>query len=147
MSASISIRSLFKRCEPASTEAVADFSLEVRAGEFVTLLGPSGSGKTTILKVIAGFERPTAGDIFIGVNAGLTNGLGLIGDTFETAVTWDKWPDFDAEVRTRIGAVLKEVVGEAHSLSCRFTHIYTDGPAPYYTSSDSQNSSLPKSDR
>ena len=66
MSASISIRSLFKRYEPASTEAVADFSLEVRAGEFVTLLGPSGSGKTTILKLIAGFERPTAGDIFVG---------------------------------------------------------------------------------
>ncbi len=41
-------------------------SFEVRPGEFLALLGPSGSGKTTILMAIAGFEQPTAGDIFIG---------------------------------------------------------------------------------
>ncbi len=70
---------------------------------------------------------------FIGVNAGITNGLGLIADTFETATTWDNWPEFDAKVRDRVGRVLKEVLGDAHSLSCRFTHIYPDGPAPYYT--------------
>ena len=63
----------------------------------------------------------------------MTNGLGLIGDTFETAVTWDKWPEFDAEIREKVGKVLKEVIGDAYSLSCRFTHVYTDGPAPYYT--------------
>lgn len=45
--------------------AVADISFEFAASEFVTLLGPSGSGKTTTLMMIAGFETPTAGEIFI----------------------------------------------------------------------------------
>jgi putative spermidine/putrescine transport system ATP-binding protein len=43
--------------------AVAGIDLEVRAGEFFTMLGPSGSGKTTTLRMIAGFEDPTAGTI------------------------------------------------------------------------------------
>jgi multiple sugar transport system ATP-binding protein len=45
--------------------AVRDLDLEVRDGEFFTLLGPSGCGKTTTLRMIAGLERPTAGRIFI----------------------------------------------------------------------------------
>ena len=43
--------------------AVADAHLEVGAGEFFSMLGPSGSGKTTVLRMIAGFEQPTAGTI------------------------------------------------------------------------------------
>jgi len=39
--------------------AVSDVTLELRAGEFVSLLGPSGCGKTTTLRMIAGFIRPT----------------------------------------------------------------------------------------
>ena len=66
MSANLSLRSIVKRYEPTAADAVSDFSLDVAAGEFVTLLGPSGSGKTTILKMIAGFEHPTAGEIFVG---------------------------------------------------------------------------------
>ena len=69
---------------------------------------------------------------FIGVNAGLTAGLGLLSDTFETAITWDRWPDFDAEVRERVGVALREAMRGAR-LSCRFTHVYPDGPAPYYS--------------
>ena len=45
--------------------AVAGINLEIRDGEFFSLLGPSGSGKTTTLRMIAGFERPTAGQIFL----------------------------------------------------------------------------------
>jgi len=45
--------------------AVDDLSLEVAAGEFLTLLGASGSGKTTTLRMIAGFERPTEGEILM----------------------------------------------------------------------------------
>ena len=70
---------------------------------------------------------------FIGVGNGVETSLGLVNDTFETAITWDRWPDFDAEIRTRVGAALAETFGPHHSLSCRFTHVYTDGPAPYYT--------------
>ena len=43
--------------------AVAGIDLEIRAGEFFTMLGPSGSGKTTTLRMIAGFEDPTSGTI------------------------------------------------------------------------------------
>jgi len=46
-----------------STKAVAHLDLEIKAGEFFSMLGPSGSGKTTVLRLIAGFENPTAGRI------------------------------------------------------------------------------------
>jgi putative spermidine/putrescine transport system ATP-binding protein len=45
--------------------AVAGVDLEIASGEFFAMLGPSGSGKTTILRMIAGFERPTAGTILL----------------------------------------------------------------------------------
>ncbi len=48
-----------------STIALADFSLDVSPGEFVTLLGPSGSGKTTALNVLAGFTDLSGGDVLI----------------------------------------------------------------------------------
>ena len=45
--------------------SLSDFNLEVKRGEFVTFLGPSGCGKTTILRMIAGFDMPTSGDILL----------------------------------------------------------------------------------
>ena len=45
--------------------AVEDFNLTVKRGEFVTFLGPSGCGKTTTLRMIAGFEIPTEGEILL----------------------------------------------------------------------------------
>ena len=45
--------------------AVKNFNLEMKQGEFLTLLGPSGCGKTTILRMIGGFENPTTGDIHL----------------------------------------------------------------------------------
>jgi putative spermidine/putrescine transport system ATP-binding protein len=47
------------------TLAVRGLTLDVAQGEFLTLLGPSGSGKTTTLNMLAGFERPTRGEIFL----------------------------------------------------------------------------------
>jgi ABC-type Fe3+/spermidine/putrescine transport system ATPase subunit len=46
-------------------KAVADVSLEIPGGAFFSLLGPSGCGKTTILRMIAGFETPTAGEVWL----------------------------------------------------------------------------------
>src|SRR5512133_2187015 len=45
--------------------AVKNVSFSVKEGELMALLGPSGGGKTTVLRMIAGLEMPTAGDVFI----------------------------------------------------------------------------------
>ena len=58
----ISLRGLRKEFA-GGVVAVHDLDLDIAEGEFVTLLGPSGSGKTTVLRMIAGFERPTAGTV------------------------------------------------------------------------------------
>jgi len=63
-SLAISIRGLTKRY--GSVAALDAVDLDIRAGEFLTLLGPSGSGKTTLLMTLAGFARPDAGAIFLG---------------------------------------------------------------------------------
>ena len=42
-----------------------DFDETFRDGEFITLLGPSGCGKTTMLRMIAGFEKPSSGELYI----------------------------------------------------------------------------------
>jgi len=47
------------------TVAVDDFSFEVKAGEYVTLLGPSGAGKTTLMRIISGLTRQDSGEVFI----------------------------------------------------------------------------------
>ena len=60
---SVELRGVTKRFD--SLAAVDDLSLELDRGEFFTLLGPSGCGKTTTLRMIAGFERPTEGEIRI----------------------------------------------------------------------------------
>jgi spermidine/putrescine ABC transporter ATP-binding subunit len=48
--------------------AVDNINIEIAAGEFYSLLGPSGCGKTTLLRMLAGFESPTSGEIFIDGN-------------------------------------------------------------------------------
>ncbi|MBO6198580.1 MAG: spermidine/putrescine ABC transporter ATP-binding protein PotA [Psychrobacter sp.] len=47
------------------TEVLKDINLDIEHGEFITLLGPSGCGKTTLLRLIAGFEQPNAGAIYL----------------------------------------------------------------------------------
>jgi putative spermidine/putrescine transport system ATP-binding protein/spermidine/putrescine transport system ATP-binding protein len=62
----VSLRGIVKRF--GNLTAVAETDLDIAEGELVTLLGPSGCGKTTILRMIAGLETPTEGDIFIRGN-------------------------------------------------------------------------------
>ena len=50
----------------ATSPALDDVDLDVADGEFVTLLGPSGCGKTTLLRIVAGFERPSEGRVLLG---------------------------------------------------------------------------------
>jgi alkyldihydroxyacetonephosphate synthase len=65
--------------------------------------------------------------------------LGVLSDTFETAITWDRFADFHAQVTDTARRAIAEACGAPPNgpgsprLSCRFTHVYPDGPAPYYT--------------
>ncbi len=60
----LSIRQVRKAFGP--TVVVQEFNLDVKQGEFVSFLGPSGCGKTTMLRIVAGFEEPSAGTVNIG---------------------------------------------------------------------------------
>ena len=78
-----------------------DFDETFRDGEFVTLLGPSGCGKTTMLRMIAGFEKPTSGELYIDdclVSGGRTfvppekRGVGMV---FQSYAVWPHMNVFD----------------------------------------------------
>jgi putative spermidine/putrescine transport system ATP-binding protein len=64
VAAAVSTRGLTKHF--GDVHAVDDLEIEIADGEFFSMLGPSGSGKTTVLRLLAGFERPTAGRILLG---------------------------------------------------------------------------------
>lgn len=109
-----------------AAEIVRDYGGEFEQED---ILVADGTGRVTGREGAVGAWRNS----FIGVNAGAGLGLGLLSDTFETAITWDQWPKFDAHVRDKVGTVLRELLGNSATLACRFTHVYPDGPAPYYS--------------
>ena len=63
--ASLSLRHIYKKY-PGGVTAVSDFNLEIKDKEFLVLVGPSGCGKTTTLRMIAGLEEITEGELYIG---------------------------------------------------------------------------------
>ena len=122
----ITIKNLTKRY--GSVQVLKEFDEVFRDGEFVTLLGPSGCGKTTILRMIAGFEVPTAGEIWIDerqVSGGKTfvpperRDIGMV---FQSYAVWPHMNVFDNvaypltikrvpkdEIRRRTGKILEIV--------------------------------------
>ena len=68
----VSLRDLgkaFPKDDGTVTQALADVNLDIRDREFVCMVGPSGCGKTTLLRIIAGLETPTAGEVTVDGNA------------------------------------------------------------------------------
>jgi alkyldihydroxyacetonephosphate synthase len=63
----------------------------------------------------------------------LTVPMGVINDTFETAITWERFEPFHEALRKATEEALKEATGRKGTVSTRFTHVYPDGPAVYYT--------------
>jgi alkyldihydroxyacetonephosphate synthase len=58
---------------------------------------------------------------------------GVINDTFETAITWDRFEAFHDRVKSATEEAIRRATGRAGQVTCRFTHVYPDGPAPYFT--------------
>jgi len=57
----------------------------------------------------------------------------IINDTFETAITWERFESFHATVKDAAERAIKDATGRPGQVTCRFTHVYPDGPAPYFT--------------
>lgn len=104
--------------------AVRELSLTINPGEFVTLLGPSGCGKTTALRMIAGFETPTAGDVLLdGENlVSMTPDKRPMGMVFQSYALFPHMSVFDnvayglrikkmstAEIKTAVAEVLESM--------------------------------------
>jgi len=60
-------------------------------------------------------------------------GMGVINETFETACTWDRFEAFNQRVTAAVRSAMETVGAGAGWVSLRFTHVYPDGPAPYYS--------------
>ena len=60
-------------------------------------------------------------------------GQGVIMDTFETAITWDRFAEFYTNVKADMARAIQQATGHPGQLTCRMTHVYPDGPAPYFT--------------
>src|SRR2546423_7671175 len=58
---------------------------------------------------------------------------GLITDTFETAITWDRFEAFHDAVKAATERAIRDATGRPGEVTCRCTHVYPDGPAPYFT--------------
>ncbi len=70
-------------------------------------------------------RAPYIRDVFVAA--------GVVSETFETAITWERFPAFHEQVRAAAKQAMREVGADPGGVSCRFTHVYPDGPAPYYT--------------
>ncbi len=63
----------------------------------------------------------------------LLTAIAIVNDSFETAITWDRFRDFHDRVKAATEAAIEEATGQPGIVTCRFTHVYPDGPAPYFT--------------
>ena len=102
----LQVNQLKKRYD--DTEVLSDINLNIKHGEFLTLLGPSGCGKTTLLRLIAGFEQPTAGAIYLdGVQmAGLSADKRPVNTVFQQ---YALFPHMSVAQNVAYGLKLKKV--------------------------------------
>src|SRR6202035_5625891 len=121
MAAGIDLVGLTKRFHHGHAAAVDDIDLSVAGGEFFSLLGPSGCGKTTTLRLVAGFEEPTAGRILLdgGDVSGVPPHKRNVNTVFQSYALFPFMSVFDnvafglryagcskAELKTRVGEAL-----------------------------------------
>jgi iron(III) transport system ATP-binding protein len=153
----ISIRHLAMtyRSAQATQRAVRDVSIEVAQGRFYTLLGPSGCGKTTLLRCVAGLERPDAGEIEIGGELVFSAERGVwvppnlrnIGMVFQSYAIWPHMTVFDnvafplryARPRPSRGEIRERV-----RKTLQLVHLdgLAERPAPYLSGGQQQRLAL-----
>jgi iron(III) transport system ATP-binding protein len=125
---SLELKSLGKKFQK-DTWALEPLNLELEPGQFLTLLGPSGCGKTTLLRMIAGLETPTQGEIWVSGNCffGSTynlapekRGLGMV---FQSYAVWPHMTVSEnivyplkvrGDSREKIKSALERVLGLVH---------------------------------
>ncbi|MCW8163895.1 ABC transporter ATP-binding protein [Verminephrobacter aporrectodeae subsp. tuberculatae] len=102
----VSIKNLVKRF--ASTEVLQGVNLDVKTGEFISILGPSGCGKSTILRIVAGLDFATSGEVLIGAKAvthlpAWEREIGLVFQNFAL------WPHMTALENVAFGLELRKL--------------------------------------
>jgi alkyldihydroxyacetonephosphate synthase len=85
---------------------------------------PGGGGAADTWRMVF-LRMPYYRDLMVGA--------GVIVDTFESAITWDKFDAFYDGVRAAVADAIRRVTGREAVASCRITHVYPDGPAPYFS--------------
>ena len=105
---------------------------------------------TEICRDFGGTPEADAGDLARGHRAGAAGAwreafirmvyrrevyvsAAIIADTFETATTWDRFPEFYQNIKAASLKAIEQVTGCPGRVTCRFTHVYPDGPAPYFS--------------
>jgi alkyldihydroxyacetonephosphate synthase len=97
-----------------------------------------GAGRDAGVGAVGGVERDAVGawrDAFLGAPylRDMLVAMGILSETFETAITWERFPRLHAQVTAAAEDAIREVCGGEGRIFCRFTHVYPDGPAPYFT--------------
>ncbi len=82
---------------------------------------------------LAAADRWRAAFIRMPYNREVLTPLGIINETFETAITWDRFPAFHDQVKKATEQAIVNTTGRSGLVTCRFTHVYPDGPAPYFS--------------
>ena len=120
--ASVTIKGVTKSF--GNIKVLQEFNQEFQDGEFITLLGPSGCGKTTMLRLIAGFEKPSSGEIYIGdrlvsgENGFVSPEKREIGMVFQSYAVWPHMNVFDniaypLKIQKKSKGEIEERVNEA----------------------------------
>ena len=126
--ASVTIKGVTKSF--GNVKVLQEFNQKFEDGEFITLLGPSGCGKTTMLRLIAGFEKPSSGEIYIGdklvssENEFLPPEKRGIGMVFQSYAVWPHMNVFDnIAYPLKIQKIAKNEIEERVSQVLKIVHL------------------------
>jgi alkyldihydroxyacetonephosphate synthase len=98
---------------------VAERAIQIGTDAGASREGAAGAWRTAFLRA------PYTRDALIA--------MGMVNETFETAITWDRFESLYTDVMSAVRAAFADIGASKGVVTCRFTHVYPDGPAPYFT--------------